>query len=621
MVLQQKIKAPVWGKATPAGKVTVEFQEQKKATVADENGDWMIRFEPLTAGGPFTLKISGKDTIFLSNVMVGEVWICSGQSNMEWGVNNSNNAREEIMAADFPSMRLFHVNHTTSLNKKEDVDAAGWKVCSPASVPSFSAVAYFFGRHLHQELQLPIGLIHTSWGGTVAEAWTAADFLAQMEDFAPIIEALKTSAASEEELRADYDRKMREWKENVDAKVKAQSGGISWQNVDCDDSAWEKMSLPVLWEGAGLPGFDGIVWFRKTIEIADDAANEGFTLSLGPIDDQDITYINGQQIGTTDLYNAPREYTIPAGTLKAGANVIAIQVLDTGGGGGIWGDASQMWLKSESGAVVQLSGEWKYNIGVSLRDVPPRPPTPDNPNYPTVLYNAMLEPLMPFAIRGAIWYQGEGNAGRAYQYRELFPTMITSWRTNWGQGDFPFLFVQLANFRQVLDHPAESDWAELREAQTKTLSLPNTGMAVIIDIGEADNIHPGNKQQVGRRLALNALARVYGQDIVYSGPLYKSMRLEGDKIRLNFDHVDGGLLARGGDLTGFAIAGQDSNFVWADAVIDGETIIVSSPNVANPLAVRYAWADNPICNLYNAEGLPASPFRTDDWAGVTKNAQ
>lgn len=617
MVLQRDIAMPVWGKATPKGKVTVLFQDQKVAAVADEHGDWHVKLEPAAAGGPFTLKIVGTDTTTLSNVLVGEVWVCSGQSNMEWIVANANNSAAEIAAANYPNIRLFTVNKKTSLNPQEDVDAGAWQECSPHTVPGFSAVGYFFGRELNQELDIPIGLIHTSWGGTVAEAWTAGDFLHEMADFTEIMDSLKTEATTEEELQAEYEHKVQAWQQAVDAKIaEAQEGGSAWESEEVDDTSWDSMELPVLWESAGLPGFDGIAWFRKSFELDSVGAGE-FKLTLGPIDDQDITYINGIKIGATNNYNMPREYTVPDSVLKVGKNIIAVQILDTGGGGGIWGDASQMRLLGEN-VSIDLAGEWTYKVGASLRDMPPRPQTPDSPNRPTVLYNAMLEPLMPFAIRGAIWYQGESNAGRAYQYRELFPTMIQSWRTNWGQGDFPFYFVQLANYMQVRDIPVESAWAELREAQSMTLSLPNTGQAVIIDIGEADDIHPRNKQDVGKRLALIALAQVHGQDVVYSGPTYKLMTIDGNKIKIEFDHIGGGLVAKGGELTGFAIAGEDQKFVWADAKIEGNAVVVSNPEVEIPVAVRYAWADNPVCNLYNAAGLPASPFRTDDWDGVTK---
>lgn len=621
MVLQQETTVPIWGKATPGGKVTVLFQGQKRGTVAEADSQWLVELHDLTAGGPFDLKVVGKDTLKLTNVMVGEVWVCSGQSNMEmplagWG--EINQYAREIAEANYPNIRLFQVNHTMSLRPLKDVDAQTWTECNPQTIPSFSAVAYFFGRKLHQDLKVPIGLIHTSWGGTLAEAWTSAGFLAQMEDFKPMIDSLQTKALGEAEEKIEYERQVSVWQKLVDQKVsEALQSNNSWHDVDLDISDWQTMKLPVLWESAGLPNFDGIVWFRTTVELPASVAAEACTLSLGAIDDQDITFVNGREIGTTDGYNKPREYVVPAGTLQAGTNIIAIQVLDTGGGGGVWGAKEQLFLKSSSGQMVTLFGDWKYKTGVSLKDVPPRPQSPDSPNRPTVLYNAMLAPLMPFSIRGAIWYQGESNENRAYQYRTLFPTMINSWRTNWGIGDFPFIFVQLANFRPPAEQPGQSNWAELREAQLMTLSLPNTGMAVAIDIGDANDIHPKNKQDVGKRLALNALATVYGQEIVYSGPLYKSMSFDGDKIRLVFDHVGGGLVAGDKKLTGFAIAGEDKQFVWADAIIEGNTVVVSSPQVLNPAAVRYGWADNPVCNLYNQEGLPASPFRTDDWPGIT----
>ena len=622
MVLQRGTEVSIWGKASPGGKVSVFFNKQKRGTVAGEDSTWLISLKPMAAGGPFEMRIVAKDTITFSNVMVGEVWVCSGQSNMEmplagWG--EVVDYMREIAEANYPDIRLFQVEHAMSLLPQDDVAAQPWVECSPKTVPLFSAVAYFFGRKLHQELGVPIGLIHTSWGGTPAEAWTSAGFLAQTADFKPIIESMMTAASTEAEVKQEYEQRLAAWQKLVDEKVSAAlQGEVSWQTAESDDSNWDTMTLPVLWESAGLPNFDGIVWFRKTVELSEAFAGQPCTLSLGPIDDQDITYINGVQIGSTDVYNQPREYRVPEGVLKTGANVIAVQVLDTGGGGGIWGAKEQMYLLNAAGEPFALSGDWRYKVGVSLSDVPPRPQSPDSPHRPTVLYNAMLKPLMPFAIRGAIWYQGESNAGRAYQYRTLFPTMINSWRVNWGIGDFPFLFVQLANFRQTAAQPGESDWAELREAQAMTLSLPNTGMAVAIDIGDADDIHPKFKQEVGRRLALNALAQVYGQDIVYSGPIYKSMSFEGDKIRITFDHVGGGLTAGGKMPEGFAVAGEDKKFVWAEAKIEGNTVLVWSPQVPKPVAVRYAWADNPVCNLYNVEGLPAAPFRTDDWPGITQ---
>jgi sialate O-acetylesterase len=625
MVLQQNRLSNIWGTATPEHKVTVQFNNQKKTAIADEEGNWTLQLDPGAAGGPFEMMVFGVDTIALKNILVGEVWVCSGQSNMQmplagWG--EVVNFKQEIAAADYPNIRLFQVKHTTSLTQQNDVDAEPWQECSPETVPEFSSTAYFFGRHLYNELKVPIGLVHTSWGGTIAEAWIAPDFLLQMKDFAEAMQAQNALAEKNGNQQLDFETQMQMWSSTVDSIVAASnSGNTTYEAVEAHDAEWKSISLPIMWEKAGLSGFDGVVWFRKTIELSVEQAAGDFMLSLGPIDDEDVTFINGLQIGATNLYNTPREYPVAAGLLKAGKNVIAVRVLDTGGDGGLWGKAPQMFLKNSAGTTKSLAGGWKYKVGMSLKDMPPRPQSPDNPNRPAVLYNAMLEPLMPLTLRGAIWYQGESNAGRAYQYRELFPTMITSWRTHWKQGNFPFFFVQLANWRKVRENPVESEWAELREAQTLTLSLPNTGMAVAIDIGDAVDIHPKNKQEVGRRLALNALARVYEKDIVFSGPIYKTMSVDGDKIRLEFDHVADGLVAKGGVLTGFAIAGADSQFVWANAEIDGEKIVVSNSKIANPIAVRYAWADNPLCNLYNSAGLPASPFRTDDWDGVTKGVK
>jgi sialate O-acetylesterase len=343
----------------------------------------------------------------------------------------------------------------------------------------------------------------------------------------------------------------------------------------------------------------------------------------------DSTWINGTRVGGIEApgrWQTPRKYKIDPAIIKPGRNVIAVKVIDTGGGGGIYGNPDQMKLGPAQAAdesAIRLAGQWRYKKGFDLKSMPPQPRPPvlvNNPNAPTSLYNAMIAPLLPYGIQGAIWYQGESNAGRAYQYRQLFPAMIQNWRQDFKQGNFSFLFVQLANFMATLPDPCDSDWAELREAQLMTLSLPNTGMAVIIDIGDANDIHPKNKQDVGKRLALWALAKTYGKKLVYSGPIYKSMKIQGRDIILNFDQIGTGLVAQGGQsLKGFAIAGADRKFVWADARIDGQTVVVSSDKVPEPVAVRYAWANNPVCNLYNKEGLPASPFRTDDWPGITAN--
>jgi sialate O-acetylesterase len=470
MVLQKGVILPVWGTADPGGKVSVSINGQKKTDVVLQDSTWRIDLDPMEYGGPYQMQIIGAETIALENVVVGEVWVASGQSNMQWTVARSNNQEEEIAAAQYPNIRLFQHERVLNWKPQTKVSCDGWQVCSPETIEEFSAVAYFFGRHLNQELDVPIGIIHTSWGGTPAEAWTSSASLKLLPDYAPIVKAMEADSSYVKNLQAEYDEKLQEWQKLKDS-------------------------------------------------------------------------------GAKDLPRKPR------GILHS--------------------------------------------------------------HRPTVLYNAMINPLIPYAIKGAIWYQGESNANRAFQYRSLFQTMITDWRTQWKQGDFSFYFVQLANFKARKAVPADDDWAELREAQNLALGLPNTGMAVTIDIGQADDIHPRNKQDVGKRLALNALKLDYGKDIVHSGPVYKSMAVEGNSVRLTFDHVGSGLTTRAAELVGFAIAGKDSAFTWAEAKIDGETVVVNSPYVENPIAVRYAWASNPMCNLYNNEGLPASPFRTDEWPGLT----
>ena len=392
-----------------------------------------------------------------------------------------------------------------------------------------------------------------------------------------------------------------------------------------DDADWKTITLPGAWENSGIAEFsqfDGVAWFRREFDLPPGAQTENAVLHLGPIDDRDTTWINGVPIGGLDDYNAARVYAVPPNALKPGKNVIAVRVLDTGYAGGFNGKPEQMFLSIPNAPALSLAGAWKYKIGAPLTALKPVPAPPaNNPSYPTALYNGMIAPLVPYGIKGVIWYQGESNAGKAYQYRTLLPAMIGDWRTRWHEGNFPFYIVQLANFQQSNSNPGDNDWAELREAQSLTAAqVPNTGLSVTIDIGDANDIHPKNKQEVGRRLALAALAQTYGRKIVYSGPVYKAMQVEDDKIRLTFAHVGGGMMAKGGGkLTGFAIAGDDHKFVWADARLDGNTIVVSAPQITHPVAVRYAWAVNPVCNLYNTDGLPASPFRTDTWPGITVN--
>jgi sialate O-acetylesterase len=609
MVLQRDIACPVWGWAKPGETVKVTLDGKTVEGTADATGKWRVNVGPFPAGGPHEVTIAGSQTVTLKNVLFGDVWICSGQSNMQFGMWGTNNSQEEIAAADHPQMRLFSVPNVVGFEPQELV-AGQWQVCSPQAVGGFTAVGYFFGRKLNADLNVPIGLIHSSWGGTIAEAWTSAEALKTMPDFAPAVDALHKLVEDQAKLQATFEQQMDEWWAKNDP---GSAAGADWAAPTLNAAAWKTMSLPCNWEDGGLPDFDGIVWFRKTVDVPAAWQGKEGTLHLGPVDDRDTTFVNGEQVGATDTWDKPRDYQLPAGLLKTGQNLIAVRVLDTGGGGGLYGQPDQMKLEAADGAGIPLAGEWQYMAAKPLAECTPQPQRlENNPNQVSVLYNAMIAPLVPFAIKGAIWYQGESNAGRAEQYARLLPTLIQDWRTRFGVGDFPFLIVQLANFLPVDDVPKDDPWPNLRWSQwLTTKALPNVGMACIIDIGEAGDIHPKNKQDVGARLALVAEKMTYGKDVECSGPVYKAMDVEGSKVRLTFDHLGGGLVVKGDRLEGFAIAGADGQFAWADATVDGDTVVVSSPQVATPTTVRYAWSNNPVCNLYNQAGLPAVPFATD----------
>jgi sialate O-acetylesterase len=452
----------------------------------------------------------------------------------------------------------------------------------------------------------------------VAEAWTSAESLAGLDDFRETVREIQALTAGDiEEMRTAFERAMADRQRALVEEDEGLSlGRTAWARIEVDDSDWPAMELPTKWEEADLPDLDGVVWFRRVVEIPESWEGSELTLALGPIDDGDETFFNGVRVGNTDGWNIPRNYTVPADLVRTGRNVIVVRVLDTYLSGGLWGQPSELTLKGPHGGEIPLAGSWAYRVGLELD---PLPVSPDDPNRPTVLYNGMIKPLAPYGIRGVIWYQGESNSSRAHQYRRLFPALIEDWRTTWGQGDFPFYFVQLAAFEPG---PLEvGAWPELREAQAMALSLPATGMAVAVDIGNPQDVHPKNKQEVGNRLARLALNRVYGEEIVDSGPLYRQITRAGSRIRLAFDHAAGGLEAKGGALAGFEVAGEDRSFHRAEARIEDGTVVVWSDEVGEPVAARYGWADNPHCNLYNAAGLPASPFRTDSWPGITEGAR
>ncbi|MGF1638358.1 MAG: sialate O-acetylesterase [Cyclobacteriaceae bacterium] len=615
MVLQRNQPINVWGWAAPREKVQVDFNGQKASATANKDGQWKITLKPMNHGGPYNMRIKGKNTIELKDILIGDVWVASGQSNMEWRLANTNNADEAIAQANYDKIRLFTVDKKASVKPLDNTSPASWEKCTPDNIKDFSAVAYYFGKSLHTELDVPIGLLHTSWGGTNVETWMTAEKLAEIEGLKSVVDELKKNATGN--IRENHKQKMMNMLGELPEKDAGLVNGIAhWAKPGFDYSSWKTMQIPGLWEERELEDLDGVVWFMTEFELSDEESKSKLTLSLGPIDDSDITWVNGQKVGeTNNEYSALREYTVAPEHLKSGRNTLVVRVEDFGGGGGLYGTNEQLYIKSTT-KYISLVGNWKYKVAKVILQNELKPN-----ELPALLFNAMIHPILPYSIKGAIWYQGESNAGRAYQYRKSFPMMIEDWRKHWGIGDFPFYFVQLANFKKPTESPGDSDWAELREAQTMTLSLPNTDMAVTIDIGEADDIHPRNKLDVGERLAKAALHKTYGKDLVHSGPMYKSMKIEGNSLRIAFDHVGSGLEIkdRYGYLKGFAVAGVDRKFHWAKAKIEGDEVVVYSENVLEPVAVRYGWADNPDdVNLYNKEGLPASPFRSDNWPGITE---
>jgi sialate O-acetylesterase len=621
-VLQQGTSVPIWGTADPGEPVTVEIAGQTVSTTAGADGKWLVRLAPLKAGGPHTLTIAGKNKIVLSDILVGEVWIAGGQSNMERqlglraGQQPIDDWEKEVAGATHPQLRHFGVAQEKSLTPLATVKGA-WVVCSPETVKDFTAVGYFFGRDLEKARHIPIGIIHSSWGGTPAEAWTSEAGLRALPEFADVGAEIKTLIADPAAARRAYEAKLETWFAANDA---GSVTGKLWNAPALDDAGWKSMTLPTLWEDAGEPDLNGVVWFRKTIDLPASAAGAAAELQLDMVDDIDTTWVNGVKVGSTVGYNVVRKYAVPAGVLKPGRNVVAVRVLDTGGGGGIWGEEKlQLVFKgappkaglqnASLGSVpgtqaIPLAGPWQYRIGMNLQGAaqPPAGVIGDT-STPTILWNAMTAPLVPYAIRGVVWYQGEANVHREVQYRALFPALIADWRRAWGT-DFPFLFVQIAPFSDMTP--------ELRDAQLATwLHTPKTAMAVTIDVGDAKDIHPPHKQAVGARLALAARALAYGEKLEYSGPVYGGLKVKGPNVTLTFTHLGGGLVAKGGPLKGFTVAGADGAFLPARAEIRGKTVVISSDAVKQPVTVRYGWANVPEGNLFNKAGLPASPFRTD----------
>lgn len=631
MVLQQATENAIWGTANPNAKVTVDGSWGASAeTTAGPDGKWLARLVTPEAGGPFQVTVSRADSVVtISDVYAGEVWVASGQSNMEmplkgWPNSPIDGSEEAIASADFPEIRMFTVKRNTSFAPLDTLSGE-WKTATPESAGDFSATAWFFAKKVYEETGIPIGIIHTSWGGTPAQAWTTMQYLEKVPTYQGSLQELADYEAFYDSLNAIYSTLDTQ---PIDFEKPSAFGSLSlndtgFEAADFDDSNWPSLTVPGVWEREWLPNFDGVVWMRTSFELTkEQAAMENPELFLGRVLDMDLTYVNGTKVGGTEdraKWQELRIYPIPAGLLKAGKNVVAVKVFDPSGPGGIV-SSQEPGIRQRGSAelVLSLKGTWKGKpvaeslVGGSVVKIPREVATPFkkpsltlSPYSPSALYNAMINPVIPYGIRGAIWYQGEANVGAADVYRTLFPTMITNWRDNWGLGDFPFYFVQIAPYRYNRN---DDMTARLRDAQASTLSLKNTGMAVIMDVGDPDDIHPANKKDVGERLALWALAKDYGVDVEYSGPVFASMAVNGNQISVAFSHASG--LHFEGEPGFVEIAGNDGVFLPAKVKLEGDKLLASHPKITRPTAVRYGWCEACEPNLFNGAGLPAVPFNS-----------
>ncbi len=632
-VLQRGISVPIWGWTQPRTRVQATLGKYAASSISGDDGKFVIRLPPMPAGGPFELEVRAlpyAEKCVARDIYVGEVWLASGQSNMAFALWETGTQDEKAASDD--RLRMITIPRNALVCPQSDVTAK-WMTTSPGSARNFSAVAYYFARKLRAELGVAVGIVNSSWGGTIVEAWTSREALVRNPDTRHITLGYESMINSTEfwrtfqgvdVLNSEERNKVRVNGKEYPADPGNEGQGMGWSSAGLDDSAWQTMNLPNLWQTAGH-NYSGIFWFRKSVVLPPEWAGRDLILGIGAVDKQDIAYFNGEEVGRTGTgfemqhWGTPREYKVPGRLVKAGKNVIAVRAYSFVYAGGLTGpvDKMQVALADDSGEAISIAGEWLYKNERNFGLVKPAVIAgPGWCNSPYILYDSMIAPLVPYAIKGAIWYQGESNSENAAEYHSMLISMIRSWRYAWGQGDFPFLIVQLASYMDACKYQETCAWdyAMIRDAQLRALKEPETGLAVAIDIGEARNIHPKNKLDVGLRLSQWALAKTYGRAIVSSGPLYSGMTIEDSSLRIRFDNVGGGLVARGGRLDTFMVAGNARVFYPAAAIIDGSTVVVQSPEVPNPVAARYAWAANPEgCNLYNVEGLPASPFRTDNW--------
>lgn len=611
-VLQRGMPVPVWGWAPPRMVVDLSLGAYLASAKSGHDGRFRADLPPMPAGGPYELKVScdGHEVV-VQDVCVGEVWLASGQSNMEWTMGACG-----LKEGALPGIRMITVDRVAIVGTRADFNGQ-WRTGSSEHIPFFSAVALYFAKRLSSELGVTVGIVNSSWGGTLAEAWTSRETLARNPDYAPWMHRYHAKVNSPAYWHDPAGPKDEPYPPDP-GNVGVTSG---WAGSGFDDRTWPEMILPTIWQADGH-NYSGVFWFRKVVDIPSEWAGRDILLDIGAVDKQDVTYFNGEQVGATgrrfeeEFWNINRSYRVPGRLVRAGRNVIAVRAYSFVFGGGLIGPASAMAvsLASGSGNSLPLAGAWRFQVEHNFGIVTPPLATLGEgyQNSPHMLFDNMIAPLLPYGIRGAIWYQGESNASASDKYRHLMVEMIRCWRQVWGQGDFPFIQVQLANYMAATPFQKNSEWALLREAQLQTTREPDVGLAVAIDIGEAGDIHPRNKLDVGHRLAQWALARTYRRLLVPTGPVYSRMTLEGDRIRIHFEQAGGGLVTKDGGLKTFVIAGLDGRFVEAAAAIEENTVLVWNSTVPEPVAVRYAWADNPAgCNLYNAEGLPTSPFRTD----------
>ena len=604
MVLQCEKPLKLWGWASPHETVTCQFKNLTITKKADALGKWSLLLPPQKAGVSGDMVFRGNNEVKISDVVFGDVWLCSGQSNMVLPLERvKEKYGDEIANANYPNIRFFFIPTLTNLHApQDDIPSGAWKKANPKDVLTFSAVAYFFAKSIYEKYKTPICLINPSVGGTPIEAWISEDGLKNFEDLTKIIQRNKTPFEAQ-----NLQFEIRNPKSN-DLGLKEK-----WFDPSYSPKGWRNINLPGYWEDQGIKDFNGVVWYRKEIDVPDSMTGVPAKLFMGRIVDADFTYINGTQVGNITYQYPPRRYEVPANLLKVGKNTIVVRVINTNGKGGFVPD--KPYFLTANGQNIDVKGDWQYKVGEVYE--PMRGGGGfvfSAQNQPTALFNAMTAPIVSFPIKGVLWYQGESNTGRPEPYGDYLKAMIQDYRKQWQDPNLPFLYVQLANFMDVNYLPSESQWAELREAQRLALSEPNTGMVVTTDLGEWNDIHPLSKKPIGERLALAAQNIAYGdKSVVPSGPIFKSANIENNQIRLKFDHIGGGLMSKDGeDLRWFAIAGFDKKYVWAKAVIEGSEILVSSEKIQTPQYVRYAWQDNPDgANLYNNAGLPASPFTTE----------